>query len=74
MLVPVVILLFMLQQINIPFLRIATILLISFAGAHGVYHLLLLSGVGVPLLSNLLDFASVVLLFGFGLYYTLRLS
>jgi hypothetical protein len=74
MLVPAILLSLMLRSMKIPPLRTATILLISFAAIHGVYHLVLFGGVPGQILGNILDLISVLLLIALGIYYGRRLA
>ena len=70
--IPGLLLLLLVRGVKVPTLRNLTILLASFGLLHGLYHILTL--VNIPVLANLVDLLTVILLVTLGIYYNRKAS
>lgn len=68
--IPGPIVLYLANRVKIPSIRNLSILLVGFSVVHGLYHLSFLAS--LPLIGNVLDLVSVIMLILFGLYYRWR--
>lgn len=70
--IPGPIIIYLANRVKIPVIRNLSILLVSFSVVHGLYHLSFLAR--LPVIGNILDLTSVILLILFGLYYRWRVG
>lgn len=71
-LIPGIVILTRFGRVKVTPLKTLTILISLFAIVHGIYHLLQLTG--IPVLGNILDLLTVLILIAIGAYYNTRVS
>lgn len=71
-LIPGIVILARFGRVKVTPFKTLTILISLFAIVHGIYHLLQLTG--YPVLGNILDLLTVIILIAIGAYYNARVS